>query len=170
MTVTGFLAHTPPWVFLLFFYFVWRGIRAMRPADVTLPKLALLPVILTVWGIYELIRVYGLAADVCGIWVGGLVIGIGIGLLMLRRAKVSVDPFSGVIRRPADFTLLPLILIVFAVKYTFGAMAVINPALLQEFSMRLADLGLSGVFTGIFIGKFAVYATRYFSARAAVQG
>ena len=169
MTVIGFLAHTPPWVFLLFFYFVWRGIRAMRPADVTLPKLALLSVILTIWGVYELIRVYGLEPDVCGLWVVGLVIGIGIGLLMLGRVKISVDPASGVIHRPADFSLLPLILMAFAVKYTFGAMAVINPALLQEFSMRLADLGLSGVFTGIFIGKFAVYATRYFSARAVLQ-
>jgi hypothetical protein len=169
MTIIGFLSHTPPWVFVLLAYFVWRGVRAMRPADVTLPKLALLPAILTVWGGYELIRVYGLAPDVCGIWAAGLLIGIFIGFLVLRDAAISADPASGIIHRPADFTVLPLILVIFAVKYAFGAMAVINPAMLQEFSMRLADLGLSGVFTGIFIGKFAVYALRYLSARTAVQ-
>ena len=71
--------------------------------------------------------------------------------------------------RPRDLTLLPLILAIFIVKYIFGAMGAISPALLMEPLFRTADLGLSGIFTGIFIGKFAVYAIRYFSAPAAVQ-
>jgi hypothetical protein len=168
-TVSQFFIHTPWWVFALFVYLVWRGIRGLKPAEVSLPKLALVPVALTVWGSYELIRIYGLAPDAVAIWIVGLACGIAIGFLLLRHAAISVDPARGIIHRPKDATLLPLILAVFVVKYAFGAVASISPALLMEPLFRIADLGLSGLFAGIFIGKFAVYAVRYYSAPGVAQ-
>lgn len=163
-TISQFFVHTPIWAYVLLVYLVSRGIKGLRPADVSLQMLALIPVMLTVWGGYELVRLYGLAADAVAIWVVGLVIGIAIGFLILRNAAITVDPATGVIHRPRDLTLLPLILLVFVVKYAFAATGKISPELLMLPLFRTADLGLSGIFTGIFIGKFAVYARRYFSA------
>lgn len=163
--VAHFLKETPWWVYVLFVYLVTRGLKSRKPAEVSLPKLAVIPALLTVWSLAELARIYGMTPQATLIWVVGLVAGVAIGWLLLKGKAITADPASGVIHRPADLTLLPLILVTFAVKYAFGAIGSISPDLLQEPAFRLADLGLSGLFSGIFVGKFAVYAGRYLSAR-----
>ena len=164
--VSQFLVHTPLWVYILFAYLVFRGVKGLKPGETTLGKIAIIPVVFTVWGLAELARLYGMAVDAIAIWLGGLVIGAAIGYLILRNAAISVDRATGVIHRPADFTLLPLVVLIFAVKYTFGAIGAISPDLLMEPGFRIADLGLSGLFTGTFVGKFAVYALRYLTVQA----
>lgn len=166
--VYQFLVHTPWWVYAVFVYLIVRGVRAMQPGNTTLVKVAIIPVVFTILGVSELVRVYGLAPDAIGIWVVGLVIGAVIGFLILRTAAISVDRATGIIHRPADMTLLPLVILIFAVKYTFGVIGALSPALLLEPSFRFADLGLSGLFTGVFIGKFAVYIFRYASAQPSI--
>lgn len=162
--VSQFFVHTPWWVYALFIYLVMRGIKGLKPGDTTLLKLAIIPVAFTIWGGYELVRLYGLAPDAVGLWVLGLAVGAAVGFLILRNAMIVVDHATGVIHRPRDLTLLPLVVLIFVVKYVFGAIGAVSPDLLLQPSFRFADLGLSGLFTGIFIGKFAVYAGRYWWA------
>jgi hypothetical protein len=162
-----YLSHTPWWVYVLLIFLISRGLRAMKPGQVTLQKLAIIPVLFTVWSLWDLVHIYGVTTQSVLVWVVGLLLGIAAGWLLVRRAAISVDPASGVIRHPADYTLLPLVLFTFAVKYTFGAISATSPDVLQQPTFLLADLGLSGLFSGIFVGKFAVYAGTYLSARKA---
>ena len=48
-----------------------------------------------------------------------------------------------------------------------AVIAAVSPDLLREPAFRLADLGLSGLFSGVFVGKFAVYAGKYLAASRA---
>lgn len=155
------LAHTPAWVYVLFVYLVTRGIRSLKPAEVTPLKLAIVPVLLTVWSLAELIRLYGVSIGSVAPWVVALALGFAAGWLILRGRSMDVDRARGVIRRPADRTVLPLIIVTFAVKYCFGVLAAVSPQLLAEPAFRLADLVSSGFFAGIFVGKFANYMSRY---------
>lgn len=41
--VVNMLKNTPVWVYLLFAFLLYRGIKARTPATVTLEKLALIP-------------------------------------------------------------------------------------------------------------------------------
>lgn len=164
--IVPFFAHTPWWVYALFAYLIFRGVKALRPGETTLIKVAIIPVVFTIWSLLELVRLYGLAVGAIAIWVAGLAIGVAIGYFMLRKAAITVDRTTGVIHRPADYSLLPLVILIFAVKYTFGAIAAISPELLMDPGFRIADLGLSGLFTGTFIGKFAVYARHTFTVQA----
>jgi hypothetical protein len=157
------LAHTPWWVFALFAYLVWRGIRALSPADVSPYQLALIPALLTGWGLYDLTRRYGLDAAALAPWLVALAVGAVLGAAILRRAPLKGDRARGIVHRPADFTVLPLILLAFGIKYTFAVMAAISPELLQETGFRLADVAISGFFAGIFTGKFARYMKVYFA-------
>lgn len=91
----------------------------------------------------------------------GLAFGVLIGWRLLAHVDIRAGRAAGVISHPADLTLLPLLLITFAVKYTFGVIAATSPDLLQHTGFRLADLLLSGTFTGIFIGKFIRYLRAY---------
>ena len=47
--VFGVLTHTPPWVFLLFAYLVWQGIRALQPRTQSIWRLMIVPLIFIVW-------------------------------------------------------------------------------------------------------------------------
>src|SRR5262245_58858521 len=117
--ITAILAHTPIWVYVLFFFLVSRGVTALRAGEVTLAKLAVVPVLLTVWGVYDLVRIYGLSSASIVPWAGAACVGALVGWLLIRTRPVQVDRALGVIARPADYTVLPLVLLTFAVKYTF---------------------------------------------------
>ena len=61
MTIADFFTHTPIWVYVLFVYLVSRGIKGLKPGDVNLKTLAIIPIVFTVWGGHQLVHLYGLA-------------------------------------------------------------------------------------------------------------
>ena len=152
-----FLTQTPVWVWFLLVYLIMKGVKARRPGDTTLLKMAIIPVIFTAWGLSDLVTLYGVAADTTLLWLLGIAVGSVIGWMIVSRHAIVADRAAGVIHRPADNTLLPLLLLTFAIKYSFGVIGATSPALLAEMGFRIADLVLSGLFTGIFIGKFLRY-------------
>ena len=158
------LVHTPWWVYALFAFLVSRGVRAFQPADVSLYQLAVVPALLTGWGLYDLTGRYGLEIGRLAPWLAAFAVGVAIGLALLRGAPLTGDRARGIIHRPADYTLLPLILLAFGVKYMFAVMGAISPELLREAGFRLTDVGVSGLFAGIFVGKFARYMRAYLAA------
>ena len=164
--IVQILAHTPWWVFALFVFLVSRGIKALKPADVSPYQLALVPLLLAGWGLYDLARRYAFDPGALAPWLVALALGAAIGLAILSRAPLSADRARGIVHRPADFTVLPLILIAFGLKYAFAVAVALTPALLADTGYRLADLGISGLFAGIFLGKFGRYVSVYLAASA----
>src|SRR6185437_3979816 len=160
------LRHTPVWVYVLFVYLAWRGINACRPGDTSLAKLAVIPLLFLVWGLYEVARMYGWSAATFGIWCVAFLVGAGIGFAIVRVMPLSVDRRRGVIHRPADYTVLPLILLAFGTKYALNVTAIVSPQTLRDPDMRILGLVASGLFAGIFVGKFVVYARAYQRAPA----
>lgn len=160
------LSHTPAWVYILFAYLISRGMKALKPAEVTPLKLAIVPALLTGWGLSDLVRLYGVSAASLLPWVCALGVGAVVGWFLIRGRAIEVNRASGVITRPADYTVLPLILTAFTIKYSFGVVAAIAPDRLADPSFRMLDLTLSGMLAGIFVGKLAHYLTRYFSEPA----
>ena len=164
--IVQILTHTPWWVYALFVFLVSRGLRALKPADVAPATLALIPLVFIVWGLFDLNRLYGIGAATLAPWIVALAVGGAVGIAILRGAPLTADRARGMIHRPADYTVLPLILLAFAIKYTFGVMDATSPGLLQAPFYRLADLACSGFFAGVFAGKFAIYMKAYFAAPA----
>ena len=152
------LVRTPLWVWVLLVFLFWRGIKGLKPAETSLAKLAIIPVIFAAWGVYGIAVHYGVSVASLVPSLVGIVAGMSFGWWLLRHLRISVDPATGRLHRPADRTLLPLLMVTFVVKYGFEATLAVNPAMAQDSSFRIAHLLLSGVFTGIFIGKFLRYA------------
>lgn len=165
-TLWQFLIQTPLWAWAILVYLLIRGIKARRPAHTTLGKIAIIPVLLTAWGMYDLIRHHDLTAGTIGTWLLGIAAGAAIGWRIVARFDITADRATGTLHRPADLSLLPLLLVTFAVKYAFGVIAAVNPALLATPVIGIADIVLSGLFSGIFIGKFLRYQAIW---RAAAQ-
>lgn len=156
-TLQLFATHTPIWVWVILAFLLWRGIDALKPSKTSLARLAVVPAIFTVWGLWSLHSRYGASIEAWGLWLVGIAIGAGIGWLLVRRQAITVDPASGHLHRTADYSLLPLLLLTFIVKYAFEAALAMNPAFAADTAFRIAHLVVSGGFTGVFIGKFLHY-------------
>lgn len=151
------ITNTPVWVWVLLAFLITRGVAAMRPGETSLTKLAIVPAIFIAWGLWSISHRFGSSWEAWGMWLVGIAAGMGLGWMLLRRATLTVNASTGKLWRSADYSLLPLLLVTFAVKYGFECALSITPALSADVSFRAAYLLLSGAFTGIFIGKYCRY-------------
>ncbi|MEN4950601.1 DUF6622 family protein [Stenotrophomonas sp. TWI819] len=151
------VSNTPVWVWAILILLVTRGVAAMKPGETSLTKLAIVPALFTAWGIWSLGHRFGASWEAWGEWLVGIAAGMGLGWLLLRRATLTLNAASGTLWRSADYSLLPLLLVTFAVKYGFEVALSVSPSLNVDAGFRAAYLLLSGAFTGIFIGKYLRY-------------
>ncbi len=151
------VSNTPVWVWALLVFLITRGVAAMKPGETSLTKLAIVPALFTAWGLWSISHRFGSSWEAWGEWLVGIGAGMGLGWVLLRRATLTRNASTGKLWRSADYSLLPLLLVTFAVKYGFESTLAVSPALSADGSFRAAYLLLSGGFTGIFIGKYGRY-------------
>ncbi|MCU1135099.1 DUF6622 family protein [Stenotrophomonas maltophilia] len=150
-------SQTPIWVWLLLAFLVTRGIAAMKPAETSLQKLAIVPGLFAVWGAWSISHRFGASLIAWSEWLGGIATGAALAWLLLNRLKLTLDRSTGKLWRSADFSLLPLLLATFLVKYGFEVAFAVSPTLTASAGFSAAYLLLTGGFTGIFVGKYARY-------------
>jgi hypothetical protein len=148
------LVNTPLWVWALLVLLIAIGARALRPTTASFPRLAILPGIFFIWGLTTLVRTFSPAPVSAGAWVGGLAVGVGIGRLLVMRIAVRADKARGVLYLPGTPMNLVLILLIFMTKYGFAYKMATKPALVADPTLMVASLGLSGLLTGMLVGRF----------------
>ena len=148
-------SQTPIWVWLLLAFLVTRGIAAMKPAQTSLQKLAIVPGLFAVWGAWSISHRFGASLIAWSEWLAGIATGAALAWLLLGRLKLTLDRSTGKLWRSADFSLLPLLLVTFLVKDGFGVAFTGSPTASAGFSA--AYLLLTGGFTGVFVGKYCRY-------------
>jgi hypothetical protein len=152
--VLPIIANTPLWVWALFAFLLFLGIRALRPATAPLWRVAILPTVFLVWGLYNLITLYGLSMPRAVPWAVALVAGALIGMLIANAQPIRADKTRHLVRAPGGPLTLVLILLIFSTKYVFGFLHATQPRSFAEPAYWLAELALSGLLTGMFIGRF----------------
>ncbi|HEX4502567.1 MAG TPA: DUF6622 family protein [Scandinavium sp.] len=157
------LVGTPVWVYVLFVFLLIRGIKARQPATVTLERLAIIPLIFLCWDVYDLIIYRHLSFGLVAMWIGVLMVGAGLGLWLIKPERVSRGTLPRTVNRQADYSALPLMMVAFIIKYTFGVMSAVSPQTLQQPGMSAAAVVVGGLFAGSFIGKFIRYLQGYFA-------
>lgn len=156
-TLQLIVSHTPLWVWVLLAFLVSRGVAAFKPQPTSLGRLAVVPALFTAWGVWSLTARYPDAWQAWALWLVGLALGTCIGWMLLRHVHMHVDPASGALWRGADYSLLPLLLVTFLVKYGFEVAFAMSPTLIADAGFRAAYLLLSGGLSGIFVGKSCRY-------------
>ncbi|TQM08291.1 hypothetical protein FB552_1373 [Stenotrophomonas maltophilia] len=150
-------SQTPIWVWLLLAFLVTRGIAAMKPAQTSLQKLAIVPGLFAVWGAWSISHRFGASLIAWSEWLAGIATGATLAWLLLSRLKLTLDRSTGKLWRSADFSLLPLLLVTFLVKYSFEVAFAVSPTLTASAGFSAAYLLLTGGFTGVFVGKYCRY-------------
>jgi len=74
-TLIKALQGTPWWVYVLFFYLLSLGIKALKPRVISLKKPFLLPGVFLVWSLWNLNNNFGLDFTKWMLWLAALSIG-----------------------------------------------------------------------------------------------
>ena len=164
MTVLNVLSGTPLWVWALFAFLVFLGLRAFRTSTTSLPRLAILPGVFFVWGIYGVVAAFGATPSHLGVWLAAFVVGIGCGTLLARATTLEADRANGLVRIAGGPSTLILILMIFAAKYVFGFLHATQPAAFADARWWMSEIALSGALSGMFAGRLVGLWRAYRSA------
>ena len=157
------LIHTPIWVFPLFAYLVWLGIKATRPRTVTIWRSLIVPAVFIVWG---LSRLFSRQRDVMWpliAWLAAATVLLVAGLLTAR--PLELDHTTGEIKRPGSVVPLIRNITVFALQYTVAVIAAVDPH--DATTAAIVGRAISGGTTGYFLGRTVALLRQYFRQRKA---
>lgn len=155
------LSGTPWWVYALFAFLIYTGIKARIPSTMPVKKLFIFPAIFIIWSICSLFsKVVDSHIQKILIWVALGVVGYFIGLRIIKSANVQVDRINSRITIPGSGWMMLVVLMgIFFVKYYFGYSYSTNPA--AKIYLLPIDLGFSGLVTGVFWGRAYGYFKKY---------
>jgi uncharacterized protein DUF6622 len=156
------LIHTPIWVFPLFAYLVWLGIKAMRPRTVTIWRSLIVPAVFIVWGLSRLLGRQDYAWPLVT-WLGAAAALLLVGLLTAR--PFELDHTTGEIKRPGSVVPLIRNVTVFALQYTVAVIAAVDPH--DATTAAIVGRAISGGTTGYFLGRTIALLRQYFRQRKA---
>ncbi|RDI45161.1 DUF6622 family protein [Aquicella lusitana] len=152
------IAGTPWWVYVLFVLLVRFGILASKPRIIPFRQLLLLPAVFIPLSFASLYQMH-LSLSLFGLWAGALLLGAAGGWLQFRFINIKAIKNQSKLYVPGTWSILIIILIVFAVKYYYSYESAVNPGQIINPHINVWFALLYGLFTGLFIGRVA-YALR----------
>lgn len=147
------LEHTPWWVFVLFFYCLWIGLKARKPHVLPLWKMFIIPLVFVYLSLHTLIHALSPSATIYLTYTIALFIGMVLGAIQLFFQKIQVDRASQRIHISGSWFTLIIILIIFASKYTLGYQMASDPMLLHNTTFELTLVLISALTSGMFVGR-----------------
>lgn len=147
------ISQTPTWVFVIFAYVLYVGIKGLGTRVAPIWKLAVVPFIFAVLGVHGLVHMVGdepLAWAMFGI---SLLVG---GLAGWKISKTGiVEPLPGKqVKLSGSPVTLILVLLIFASKYALGFWMATGTAVAQSVPFMLTDAGVTGLVIGMFLGRY----------------
>lgn len=156
-TISQFFTGTPAWVYILFFYLLFIGIKSMKTGVVSLKKLFILPIIFFFMSLHTLLSSFEITVGSIIIYIASLMLGSWFGWLFAKNKVLAFDKKHHLIKLQGSATTLILILLIFSIKYYFGYALSIDPTRVQDMTFRSLMILSSGIITGIFMGRAFLY-------------
>jgi len=154
------LKGTPWWVYALFVYLVWVGVRAMKPQMVSVNKMFIVPLIFVAWSIYGLIIRFQGWVDIF-FWAIAIIAGFFVGGYLVFK-KFRADRKKLLAYIPGSPVILILVLVIFAVRYFFGYYSATHEV---GQAMHVAQIIVSGSITGMFVGRMRAFLLKFSKAK-----
>lgn len=150
--VFGIVSHTPWYVYLILAYLIFVGVKSLKGGEVSLIKLAIIPVIFVWMSIDEFLRTANFSTGSFIIWLIGIVIGAYLlGWKPYKALGIKVDKKTKELVIPGNWLTLILLIVTFVVKYAIAVALSIDPSI-SGMTMYVLLL-VSGIFTGAFVGR-----------------
>ena len=153
-SIVKIIYSTPSWVWIVLGYLIFIGIRATKPRLVYIPKLFIIPVVLS--GLKYKIFMDGTLF----VWMGYFICLFLSSFLSFKYSstqKIKIIKGSMYLKLPGTYWTLVVLMSFFTMKYIFGYISAIQTALYQE--LQVFEVSMSGLFSGYFLGKAINYLT-----------
>jgi hypothetical protein len=156
------LTHTPLWVFPLFAYLVWQGIKAMRPRTTPIWRALIVPSVFIIWGVSRIGLGHQYNVLPLALWIMAAVALMPVGVLTPR--PFELDHATGQITRPGSVYPLVRNVTIFALQYTVAVIAAVDPD--GRTVAAIVGRAVSGATAGYFIGSAIALLRAYMKKRA----
>jgi len=145
----GMLKGTPWYVYGIFAYLMFIGIKSTKSYTVPALMIYILPIAMTIWIVAGLPTYQGSAA-MSPYFCVGVVVGMLIGYILLSQ-RATVNREMRTVTFEGSWVVLPLLMSVFVVKYFFGYMHATNSQFIVNYPW--VEFAVSGCIAGIFVGR-----------------
>lgn len=153
--------HTPWWVYVLLGYLIAVGVKASKVRIIPFWKVFVLPTIFLFMSIQTLATMETIDYLNTSSWIAAMLVGSLLGWWQVKCLDIKIDKKHSLIQIPGSWDTLLLILIIFIAKYYFGYEQATNPVLAVQLNFKVSMLVLSGVCTGLFLGRLFCYMNHY---------
>lgn len=144
---------TPTWVWLLLIFLIYMGSKSLFDRTIEVKKLLIMPIVflvMTASHIKDPLS-YGIF----------LALGAIVGFLTCFKYKIRVDREHRLLRISGSPLPLILIILVFVKNYFYGYEHALHPEMFKNIIFLAISYIVSGVFSGIFIGRAGTHFFRY---------
>ena len=145
-------SHTPPYVWAILAFLVYRGVLASRAREVTLRKLCIIPLVMLALSLSGVHGSFGFDGTAPFAWLAGALGGAALAWTLTDARKVTAIPERASVRRPGSWLPLALMLSIFCMKYAVAVTLAIAPAYAHAPGFVLPVCAAYGCFSGIFLG------------------
>ena len=154
--------RTPLYVWAILAFLVFRGIVASRDRDVTVTKLAIIPVVMLVLSLQDIVAKFGdhALAPIFGAWAAWAAWAAGTLAVALLRwtfgsAHLGAGTAPGSVRIRGSWAPLVAMLAVFMIKYLASVALAIQPGLAGNTAFVVTVCAMFGACNGYFLGQLA---------------
>jgi hypothetical protein len=160
------LLHTPWWVYVLFGFILYVGIKATKMRSIPVRQLFIGPSIFTVLSIYILVGRIGDHFLYIIPWGIASIIGIAIGWVEMHRLNIVVDRKNRLLKIPGSAFTLILFLLFFGSNYYYGFLSATDPERVKQIQFVIYILLVSRIGTGIMWVRGFGYFFKYVTSRS----
>lgn len=146
------ILHTPLWVWGLFAFVTFMGLRQLADQVVTSRRVLGMSLGWTVFSLSGAVGTFGFSAAVLLAWFAGLALSLALQHWLIAPRGVKA---VGGRRFAVAGSIWPLLTIwaIFSVRYVTSVMMVLNPALKQSTAFDLAVAAAYGMLSSLFLGR-----------------
>ena len=145
---------TPFWVYILLALLIYKGSMAIKGKMMNLKKLFIMPVV------FVFLMGQKMSANPTA-YLCFLVVGCFVGWLIYKNVRIKADKIKKLIFVPGSYIPLIIIIIAFFKGYYIGYETAVHPELVKTFWFAFRVAAVSGIFSGLFIGRTAIYLYKY---------
>lgn len=147
------LKHIPWYVYLILYFVLVRGIKALKDQVVDLKKVLILPLLMNIWVVVEIQEMFGFEhISVLLKCLLSTILGTILGWRLIRGQVAWVD--NGVLLRGSPVTLI-LVLSIFVAKFTIFTWSGFHPELWSYAWFATGVIMIFGGIAGISLGRLA---------------
>jgi hypothetical protein len=155
------MLNLPAWVYILFILVFYIGLKRCYDSVIRVDRLALLPVILLIFGLNTVNSLFGIDFNTVIMLFTSGISGILLGFYHVKDRLIQADKTNRLIKIPGDFSMLILVLTIFLIefyiRYAFDAHWMIADTL----TFKLLSIIMLGNIMGITMGRNICYFYKY---------